>query len=511
MGDIGHHYDWIVEKTQKADEEDENDQDEDDQDEEEQSGDLIPEGVMCTETFLHADEMSRVINGAEVVPNSWNWYAYFFGCGGTILSREWIVTAAHCGVEVGDQVAVGFHDDPLADSVQIVKVLEVIEHKSYKSPHPNSNDIAVVRVEPITFDGKTVNPACIQKDTSMFEGKRCYAGGMGLLNNEVDEATGQLKPVEAENVQSTSLVIGGGKCDNYNWNEYPEILCAGDDTNQDVCRGDSGGPLVCIDEKNQPILVGAVTGGDYCLQTNGASGGIYADIGHHYDWIVENTQKNGDQGEGWKCESGSGRNFGELFANKPCEVPEELCPEKGKLATWSKKVARIMYKSNLSMMIKINVPVKFNTFVKDNEYIGFIQFPKRVCGKPFIRALTGLFEDENDQDYYFHQSWIEIFDYENTYHYQYRHFRDDGIHSAGVIQFYRRLSDRDLGNDNRDSFFLSISGLNDFDFGEKNLEECINGLYIGAMRVDENISGGLEANLAGCAARDKDLGYKGRE
>merc|ERR1712176_338525 len=272
MGDIGHHYDWIVEKTQKADEEDENDQDEDDQNEEEQSGDLIPEGVMCTEKFLHADEMSRVMNGAEVVPNSWNWYAYFFGCGGTILSREWIVTAAHCGfIEKGSQVAVGFHDDLEADTVQMLEVLEVIPHKSYEKPHPNSNDIMLVRVTPITFDGKTVNPACIQKDTSMFEGKRCYAAGMGYLENDGE-------PVNAENVQSTSLVIGGGGCNSY-WNQLPEILCAGDNTNQDVCQGDSGGPLICVDEKNQPILVGAVTGGDYCKQSNGASGGIYADIG----------------------------------------------------------------------------------------------------------------------------------------------------------------------------------------------------------------------------------------
>ena len=248
-----------------------------------------------------------------------------------------------------------------------------------------------------------------------------------------------------------------------------------------------------------------------CSQNNQASRGIYADIGYHYDWIVEKTQKNDDQGENWKCQSGSSRNFGELYATKPCEVPEELCPKKGQLANWSKKVAQIMYKSNLSMMIKINVPVRYNTFVKDSEYIGFIQFPKRVCGKPFIRALAAYFGDENDPDYVYHQTWVEIFDYENIYHYQYRHFRDDGIHSAGVIQFYRRLSSRDLGNDNRDSFFLSISGLNDFDFGEKNLEECINGLFVGAMKIDETISGGLEANFAGCAARDKDFGYKGRE
>ena len=58
----------------------------------------------------------------------------------------------------------------------------------------------------------------------MFEGKRCYAAGMGYLENDGE-------PVNAENVQSTSLVIGGGGCNSY-WNQLPEILCAGDNTNQ---------------------------------------------------------------------------------------------------------------------------------------------------------------------------------------------------------------------------------------------------------------------------------------
>ena len=210
----------------------------------------------------------------------------------------------------------------------------------------------------------------------------------------------------------------------------------------------------------------------------------------------------------WECNAGSSRNFGELYANKPCEVPNFMCPQKGKLS-WSKRVAKVMYKSNISMMIKINVPVSANSFVKDSEYIGFIQFPKKFCGMPFVKALSAFNEDDPNDPYY--ESFVEIFDYENVYHYQYRHFRNDGIHSAGVIQFYRRLSDKDLGNNKRDSMFLVISGLNDFDFGTKSLEDCINGIYVAAMQIDESISGGLEANLAGCAAYDKDLGYRGKE
>ena len=53
--------------------------------------------------------------------------------------------------------------------------------------------------------------------------------------------------------------------------------------------------------------------------------------------------------------------------------------------------------------------------------------------------------------------------------------------------------------------------MNDFDFGENHsLEQCIEGMFVGAMEIDNDIPGGLEANFAGCAAEDKELGYKGK-
>ena len=188
---------------------------------------------MCTETFLHPDEMGRVINGAEVVPNSWNWYAYFGTCGGTILSREWIVTAAHCGIQKGSHVWLGYHSNQQTDTIRTVEVLQVIPHADYMNPHSSSNDIALVRVEPITFDGKTINPACIQKDIDMFEGKRCFVGGMGYVDStdEFDEY-GAPVGVDAESVQSTSVVIGGGACNKENISGFPSLLCAGDNNNQ---------------------------------------------------------------------------------------------------------------------------------------------------------------------------------------------------------------------------------------------------------------------------------------
>ncbi|EDO26255.1 predicted protein, partial [Nematostella vectensis] len=46
-------------------------------------------------------EFKRIVGGEETVPGAWPWQAalVFNGsqvCGGTLISRGWVVTAAHC-------------------------------------------------------------------------------------------------------------------------------------------------------------------------------------------------------------------------------------------------------------------------------------------------------------------------------------------------------------------------------------------------------------------------------
>jgi len=47
----------------------------------------------------------KIVGGKEAIPNSWPWQAsLLFGfssrkdhmCGGTLISPQWVVTAAHC-------------------------------------------------------------------------------------------------------------------------------------------------------------------------------------------------------------------------------------------------------------------------------------------------------------------------------------------------------------------------------------------------------------------------------
>ena len=131
------------------------------------------------------------------VANSWPWIVNFISkrdlrqyCAGSIIDREWILTAAHCFLY--DEVPlpssaytyhVGDHRLNFSDTGEYtVKVSHAFCHPQViigDYDGPGENDIALLRLEtPFIYDANVL-PVCLREKTSSFVKDSCYVIGWG--------------------------------------------------------------------------------------------------------------------------------------------------------------------------------------------------------------------------------------------------------------------------------------------------------------------------------------------
>ncbi|KAM4017459.1 chymotrypsinogen 2-like [Anomaloglossus baeobatrachus] len=73
---------------------------------------------------------ARIVNGEEAIPGSWPWQVTlqdntgFHFCGGSLISDEWVITAAHCSVRTSHKVVLGEFDQSSSDEDIQIKTIE---------------------------------------------------------------------------------------------------------------------------------------------------------------------------------------------------------------------------------------------------------------------------------------------------------------------------------------------------------------------------------------------------
>ncbi|KAL7026002.1 hypothetical protein ACKWTF_013737 [Chironomus riparius] len=187
-----------------------------------------------------ATQEIRIVGGRPTGINQFPWivrlvYDGQFHCGGSLLTQDFVLTAAHCVRRLKRskiRVVLGDHDQFLTTETEAIQraVSAIIRHRNFDQNTYN-HDIALLRLrKPVTFT-KSIQPICLPKESIDPSGKVATVIGWGRTS-EGGSLPGLLQHV---NVPILTL----DQCRNMKYRSSritPNMLCAGKGNKQDSCQ-----------------------------------------------------------------------------------------------------------------------------------------------------------------------------------------------------------------------------------------------------------------------------------
>ncbi|KAJ8960285.1 hypothetical protein NQ318_004010 [Aromia moschata] len=226
-----------------------------------------------------------------------------FQCGGTIINERYILTAAHCIINLSFPlitVRVGEYDlgseidcadaENCLPPVQDLEVEKVIYPEDYNVTL-FANDIALIRVTKIDLTAENVMPVCLPIPANIRDMKfeQGIVTGWGFTDpheattNILQKAILQKRDIS---VCKKAYVVAPGIKLNY------KQMCIGGIAKKDSCRGDSGGPFHVASYMNgdtRYVEFGVVSIGPLYCGYDGVPG-IYTRVTYYMDWILDNLE-----------------------------------------------------------------------------------------------------------------------------------------------------------------------------------------------------------------------------
>ncbi|XP_012285292.1 serine protease easter-like isoform X2 [Orussus abietinus] len=226
-----------------------------------------------------------------------------FGCGGTLINKDYVVTASHCLVDspkdfylvrirLGELNVMSNPDCEngyCAPKYVDIEPSEIILHETYNKP-TFRHDVAVIRLSQSVSFNEYIRPICLPEtgnlDVSLV-GQQAEVAGWGVVDIESGRSSSVLQAVKLPIVPT---VLCQRIFDHIPIDDVLQ-LCVGGQIGKDSCRGDSGGPLMRVDSFGGPYkyyLFGIVSFGTARCGAS-TSPAVYTNVARYLPWILDHV------------------------------------------------------------------------------------------------------------------------------------------------------------------------------------------------------------------------------
>ncbi|XP_074072979.1 chymotrypsin-like elastase family member 2A [Macrotis lagotis] len=254
---------------------------------------VLVTGVLGCGVPTYKPNLSRVVGGENVLPNSWPWQVslqynsngvWRHTCGGTLIERNWVLTAAHCiSSSRTYRVLLGKYSLSTEEKGSLaISVSKMVVHEKW---NPNKlsdgNDIALLKLASAASLTDKIQLGCLPPAGTILPNNfPCYVTGWGRL-----QTNGALPDILQ---QGRLLVVDFATCSLPSWwgsSVKTNMVCAGGDGVISSCNGDSGGPLNCQAADGHWDVHGIVSFGSALGCNYYRKPSVFTRVSNYNDWI----------------------------------------------------------------------------------------------------------------------------------------------------------------------------------------------------------------------------------